>query len=187
MNQTTFGEFSDDSPDLWDFDHYGPTADRPIPEAERSAVFMSGGDPVDRREIPDSGLSLSDITDWPHINREESHPNALENFKQKMSEIHDSGENSSETKRPDQVAFEYNELDELPEDVPIGAGEADIILAERALREAVQKFGHHTEVADELTTFYPYDGDDREAYREAAYGLGPRDINTGSVDGETQA
>ena len=60
--------------DPWDFEEYGPTMDEPIPEAERMALHESGGELVDEREIPDSGLSLSDITDWPYINEERDRP-----------------------------------------------------------------------------------------------------------------
>ncbi len=55
-------------PTAFDFDDYGPTNDRPIPESE--VASLPGG--VDQREIPDSGLSASDLTDWPFINEERS-------------------------------------------------------------------------------------------------------------------
>lgn len=57
---------------------------QPIPDAERR-MEVEGGD---RREIPDSGLSVSDITDWPYINDERENPAEREHFREVMRESH---------------------------------------------------------------------------------------------------
>lgn len=73
--QSGLGDFGAEPPsDPFEFDQYGPTADRPLPEAELAALFESGGETIDRRALPDSGLSLSDITDWTFINDEREDP-----------------------------------------------------------------------------------------------------------------
>lgn len=85
--QATFGEFAEDSDDSdpFDFEEYGPTMDRPIPEVERAALFESGGELVDRRAIPDSGLSLSDITDWPFVGEVRENPKEIEQFQEMVA------------------------------------------------------------------------------------------------------
>ncbi|UWG47051.1 hypothetical protein HSRCO_0757 [Halanaeroarchaeum sp. HSR-CO] len=76
--------------DPFEFDDYGPTTDEPIEwiaPAEVEALHESGGELVDEREIPHSGLSLSDITDWPYINRERDRPDRREAEAKKIAEL----------------------------------------------------------------------------------------------------
>lgn len=94
--QTNFDAFAkeqklrEEEPDPWEFDEYGPTMNEPLPiEEEEQAMFESGGEMIDRREIPDSGLSLSDITDWPYINREEDRPERIEQWAEKAAKFGD--------------------------------------------------------------------------------------------------
>jgi len=102
MKQASFADFAESGgPEPFDFDHYGPTSRRPTPEAELAALFESGGEMVDRREIPDSGLSLSDITDWPYINREQSNPSEREHFETTMSNLDDPRDDSTESESTD--------------------------------------------------------------------------------------
>jgi len=102
MKQASFADFAESSgTDLFGFEDYGPTSRRPTPEAELATLFESGGEMVDRREIPDSGLSLSDITDWPYINREESDPDEREHFEEIMSTIDDPRDDSTEAESTD--------------------------------------------------------------------------------------
>ena len=96
MKQASFADFAESSgTDPFGFEDYGPTSRRPTPEAELAALYESGGVMVDRRAIPDSGLSLSDITDWPYINREESNPDEREHFEEIMSTIDDPRDDDS--------------------------------------------------------------------------------------------
>lgn len=113
--QTGFDRFTEstetaEAADIWGFDEYGPTADRPIPEAERMTLHKSGGELVDEREIPDSGLSLSDITDWPYINDERSNPNELDGFQEIMSDINPTHEADEQTdENPAELAADLGE------------------------------------------------------------------------------
>lgn len=69
------------------FGEYGPTMDRLLPDAELAAMFESGETVVDRREIPDSGLSLSDITDWPFSHVARITPPEREHFEEMMDKL----------------------------------------------------------------------------------------------------
>ncbi|MDR5657279.1 hypothetical protein RH831_08810 [Halodesulfurarchaeum sp. HSR-GB] len=69
-----------DEPEDW-----GPTMNEPLPEPELGALFESGGELVDRREIPDSGLSLSDITDWSSHKREQDREDRIEEWAEKAA------------------------------------------------------------------------------------------------------
>lgn len=68
--------------DMFEFDQYGPTMDYPLPDAELGAMYPCGVSEIDRREIPDSGLSLSDFTtDWPfNHGRERDRPERIEKW-----------------------------------------------------------------------------------------------------------
>jgi len=88
--QSTFEQFEESTTNHanpFDFDEFGPTMYRPLPEAEMAARFESGGAVIDRRTIPQSGLSLSDITDWPSINRERENIAERDYFEEMMKKI----------------------------------------------------------------------------------------------------
>lgn len=60
---------------------------RPMPDDEVEGTIYQG---IDRREIPDSGLSLSDITDWTYINDERENPEERETFQNFMADVYGS-------------------------------------------------------------------------------------------------
>lgn len=103
---STFGiEPEDTHPDaggLFEFDEYGPTSRRPIPQEERDMVVVDQfGHAIDRRKLPDSGLSVSDITDWPSHGVEYRERNAAKDaelHEEIMSELHDTTD-STDSKR----------------------------------------------------------------------------------------
>lgn len=93
MNQQTLASFgataeSDQSDsDLFPFEDYGPTSRRPIPAAElEMLVSDDAGNAIDRRRIPDSGLSVSDLTDWPYRHDERERPDRNAAFREMVAQ-----------------------------------------------------------------------------------------------------
>lgn len=88
---------------------------------------------------------------------------------------------------PSHIHREYSELDEIPEEVPIGASEADIELAGRAIRKAVRHHGHHDPTRRAMRKWYRDNDMVPDPVVDAARKLGPRNVNRGDVKTETQA
>lgn len=70
---TTLNDFEESQPKLndpWGFDHYGPTADFPIPEAELASYGREYDPyPLDSRELSGTGLAPGDWDMGPYIRR----------------------------------------------------------------------------------------------------------------------
>lgn len=221
MTQKLLDEYTDDTPDLFEFDHYGPTMNRPLPKCEETRLAW-------KMQLRTHGFSPAVLAeeaytgrDWAHCDVE--NPDQLElefeemavafanireestdptEFTQRVPTVEEiseqlnqdnetdetmtndttdeSTENSTPT-HPSNVHTEFSELEELPDEVPIGAGEADIELANRLARAAIREIGHHDPARRELTQWAR--DHDRETITNAAYEIGVHEFARGSFSG----
>lgn len=186
--------------DPFPFDDYGPTADRPIPEAEiedpdRRYLRARGVDVDGWDELEYGGTGGYHVDDAERPGRREAeadrHAAAMA-----WIETREETDSDSETmtdyhipddahREPSSIHTDYSELEEIPEKVPICAEKAEIELAERLLRAAVRKFGHHDPTRTAIIRYHRNTDRDghREAFERAAYDLDPAQVNRGQLSG----
>lgn len=180
-----------DQSDPWHFEDYGATRKTPLPEGERKMLVEDhDGHVIDRRRLPDSGLSVSDLTDWPsHVKDPEDRPEEIAAFREMMAaaqaqeqaaESIDDPKMTHNNKHPSNVHTEFSELNELPENVPICAEKAEIELANRARRRAIQEIGHHSTA---LRAFTDWCRDFGEPHREPSHEIGVSEFHMGGFSG----
>lgn len=86
----------------------------------------------------------------------------------------------SNAKHPSNVHTEFSELNELPENVPICAEKAEIELANRARRRAIQEIGHHSTA---LRAFKDWCRDFGEPHGEPSREIGVSEFHMGGFSG----
>lgn len=109
------------------------------------------------------------------------------------SESDTSGEDTpgvpGDYRHPSNVHTEYPDLDEIPDEVPIDAANADVERAGRIVRQLQQQpdLGHHSIISRRIVDYYRDSDDHPDAYYKMTVDAGPDIWNFGRIGSETLA